>query len=1185
MSKVAKWIFPAAGGKDGIIGTAKAVVGIMTGNWGMIASGVAQVAGMGKKAQGQARQASVLQLTLGETPREAVLGQTCTGGSLVDVFNFGGQYKTDKVTRCVALADHAIDGIVGFYIDDTYYPWVGEGLQAAFSNKLSFHFRNASPTGHAPPQHVIENGGWVATDRMVGITHIWIDWYVDEKVWPQGHPAIRFVLRGLRAYDPRFDPQFGYSGPYPQTWEDRSSHRFTRNAKVLRYAYTRGIYAEGHHGDPNYLLIGRGLTAEEAPAAAVIADANLCDETVDGVPRYTVGGVISAAQPFIDVDGMFAAAMAGVIVQREGTVDVEAGQAKAAVVTITDDDLVVGEPVSFSRFLPDNDGGRINTVMGRYIEPALGFKDHSAPVRRSLEDIQADGGPREQTVSLPLVDEVKQADRIIEIQRLLGRLERRASIVLPPKYAGLEEGDWIAWQSQRRHGGATVRYRIEAYRQPETWRMYLTLREIASSVFGVPDPIEDHVIPPPAPIPLDALSLLNVTAEAITLPGETSTIPAIRFRWTAPVDAAVLAIRAEVRRVGETEAAPTRTEDVSTGELVTTNGVGADLALEVRLVPIGDPSRPVVPTTWTTVSTTPLVAGDTTNVGGRPVGQVVQSLDEVLLDVQALEIEAGEIQTSQSQLRAVMQGQGSLLNNPSFWGAGRVNGFPEGWRDWIGASIGYTVVGGQVSDKAIRFEVPADIDLGHATNVFLPEDSGGPHVMELILTLEAGQLEGAGMLVQTFSADAAVQYDGFTISAGLDRDATDQIVGSGQVGRTYTFTKLVQFNPATRLAIVYMMPAWGGLHGQLRPAKTVRFQHISIRKATASEVAEGRALGLDPTALSARNASHDGTLADVNGKLQAWSQKRVIAGQAQAFAQMMALDDNGVTTSSVLFGAKEIGLFNQIGNDEWVKALSLVNGNATVSGNLGVGGRITLGNGTLWDIAVRSQSFLRGDGEVIDFGGANIGVPTFRFRMDNLLPLNVAAGESYDLQLKNLTGAGAMVWAKISVPGAPSAQSLAGPGTSPGTGPTRQLVKTPKPDSVDGRYEISIEGGYRFTVPPRTGGQDYSGSITCGVYSRQAGVWTRVGSMTASWESFEDNPGSTPIQITAPWWITGVIQMGSDIEAFGASIESSTGPGIGKLVTLSSLGPINWNAPGAAAGTRSALAPGTKTTIDITPQG
>ncbi|MBD3831855.1 MAG: hypothetical protein IE910_00670 [Brevundimonas sp.] len=1182
MSKVAKWIFPAAGGKDGIIGTAKAVVGIMTGNWGMIASGVAQVAGMGKKAQGQARQASVLQLTLGETPREAIFGQTCTGGSLVDVFNFGGQYKTDKVTRCVALADHAIDGIVGFYIDETYYPWVGEGLQAAFSNKLSFHFRNASPTGHAPPQHVMENGGWVATDRMVGITHMWIDWYVDEKVWPQGHPAIRFVLRGLRAYDPRFDPQFGYSGPNPQTWEDRSSHRFTRNAKVLRYAYTRGIYAEGHHGDPNYLLIGRGLTAEEAPPAAVIADANLCDEIVDGVPRYTVGGVISAAQPFIDVDGMFAAAMAGVIVQREGTVDVEAGQAKAVVVTITDDDLVGGEPVSFSRFLPDNDGGRINTVMGRYIEPALGFKDHSAPVRRSLEDIQADGGPREQTVSLPLVDEVKQADRIIEIQRMLGRLERRASIVLPPKFAGLEEGDWIAWQSQRRHGGATVRYRIETYRQPETWRMYLTLREIASSVFGVPDPIEDHVIPPPAPIPLDALSLLDVTAEAITLPGETSTLPAIRFRWTAPVDVAVLAIRAEVRRVGETEAAPTRTEDVNTGELVTTNGVGADLALEVRLVPIGHPSRPVVPTTWATVATTPLIAGDTTHVGGRPVGQVVQSLDEVLLDVQALEIEAGEIQTSQSQLRAVMQGQGSLLSNPSFWGAGRVNDFPEGWGDWIGASIGYTVVGGQVSDKAIRFEVPAETDLGHRAFVTMPEPAGGSYVLELIVTLEGGALEGAGMYVETFNALG--KSGDAMISAGLDADLAGQVRGSGEAGRTYIYAKLVEFSPATQLVIVYMMPAWGGLHGQLRPAKTVVFHHVSVRKATAEEVAAGKALGLDPTALSARNASHDGALADVNGKLQAWSQKRVIAGQAQAFAQMMALDDNGVPTSSVRFGAGEVGLWNQIGGeDQWVEVLTLQGGNGRFSGNLSVASGIYLGNGTVWSVALRPQTFVLGDGETISFGGANIGIPTYEFMRDNLLPL--AAGESYDLQIKNLTAAGGTVWAKISIPGTPAAQSLAGPGTAPGSGPTRQNVKTPKPDAANGNYTITLSGTYAFTIFKQTQFQDYEGSVTVGLFVRKAGVWSRVGALTASWYTNTDNPSSVNRVEIVPWTVTNTVQMGDSIEAFGATIESSSGPFAGRSVGLLSLGPIDWSSQGSASGTKSALASGAKTSIKITPQG
>ena len=631
MSKVAKWIFPAAGGKDGIVGTAKAVVGFMTGNAGLVMDGFRQVAGMGRKGDAQARQASILTLTLGETPREAVLGRVCTAGSLVDVFNFGGQYGTDKVTRCVALADHAIDGIEGFYVNEVYYPWVGEGQQAAFSNKLSFHFRNASPDGYEPPLHVQQNGGWTATDRLCGVTHIWIDWYVDDKIWPQGHPELRFVLRGLRVYDPRFDPQFGYTGPNPQTWADRSSHRFSRNAKLLRYAYTRGIFAEGHHGDPAYLLIGRGLSEEEAPADRVIADANLCDELVDGVARYCADGVISASQPFIEVDGMFAAAMAGQIVQREGTVDVEAGQAKAVVATITDADLVTGEKVGFSRFLGDQDGGRLNTFIGRYIEPLLGWKDHSAPVLRDLNDIQADGGPRETTLPLALVTEVKQSLRVTEIARRLARLERRGNIVLPPRFAGLEEGDWIAWQSARRHKGATVRYRIEAYRQPENWRLYLTLREIASSAYGVPDPVGTVVTPPPAPTPIDALALSGVTAEAITLPGEDSALPAVRLRWDAPVDAAVLAIRAEVRRVGETEIASTRTEAVNDGIMVATNGVAPKASLECRLVPIGDPSRPVLPSNWITVSTSGVVAGDL-----GPGSPVVKRIDDIVVDVQGL---------------------------------------------------------------------------------------------------------------------------------------------------------------------------------------------------------------------------------------------------------------------------------------------------------------------------------------------------------------------------------------------------------------------------------------------------------------------------------------------------------------------------------------------------------------------
>ena len=615
----------------GFTGTAAAVATFVintalyaAGSWAL--GKAAQALGMNKSAVAE-RQAQVTSLSLGETPRELVIGIACTGGTLVDAFNFGGEYGTGTTTRCIALADHEVDALVGYYVDDQYYAWSGDGVQPGFGGRLSIEFKNARVDGWDAPLHVRQNGGWTLADRMVGITHVWIDTRFDDKVWTQGHPRFRFVLRGLKAYDARKDAALGYTGPNPHVWGDPSTYQFTQNAAVLRYAFQRGIYATGRHGQPEHLLSGRGLSAEEAPPERVIAAANVCDEVVDGEPRYRANGVISTAQTFIEVEEMFAAAMAGVIVSREGGVEVEPGQAKAAVVTITDADLVSGEAVSFSEFLPDTEGGRINTVVPRYVEPAQSWKDHGGPPRRVLVDIQEDGAPREMTLPLMLVTSGKQADRCAEIARLKARLERRATIVLPAEYGEIEEGDWIAWQSARYHDGATVRYRVTSFSLDEKWRMRLTLEEIASSVYGVPDPLEDKSEPPPPPVPVDALELFGVTAEAVTLAGATSAIPAIRYHWDA-VDDAVVQIRAEVRKVGETTAASLMTDDVDAGELVMTNGVTPDQVLECRLTPIAASStRPVVPSNWITVSTTTVKAGD---INGDAPG-----LNQIKADIEA----------------------------------------------------------------------------------------------------------------------------------------------------------------------------------------------------------------------------------------------------------------------------------------------------------------------------------------------------------------------------------------------------------------------------------------------------------------------------------------------------------------------------------------------------------------------
>src|SRR3546814_7293269 len=84
---------------------------------------------------------------------------------------------------------------------------------------------------------------------------------------------------------------------------------------------------------------------------------------------------------------------------------------------------------------------------------------------------------------LGFVTWVKQAGRVAEVARRFGRLRGRAEVTLPPRFAFIEEGDWVGWQSDRRFGGATMTFRVESWGSNEAWHHSLRLRQISASVF------------------------------------------------------------------------------------------------------------------------------------------------------------------------------------------------------------------------------------------------------------------------------------------------------------------------------------------------------------------------------------------------------------------------------------------------------------------------------------------------------------------------------------------------------------------------------------------------------------------------------------------------------------------------------------------------------------------------------
>jgi hypothetical protein len=550
MSKVVSFVMdPIAsiiGGKTGqaISGATKIVAGAVTGNFQLVAIGLSQMAS--GLTRSPARQASGTSLSIGEASREAVFGEAVVGGSLSDCFNYGGKYGTDWEVLIITLADHLCEGLVGFFVKDKYVAFTGDGMVQGYKNQLQVFFRPGTEN-QALPAIVTQYGpGWTPNDNGAGVCYVVVGYKADEAdakdpVWTSGRPTFRWRLKGAKCYQARKDSSVGGSGAH--RWDNPATWEWSENPIDCRYNWARGIFACNRVNDPNMLLVGRGLTAIEAPPANVFARANLCDELVNGEPRYRVGGFVRSLESYLETEDMFASACAGIIVQPEGCVEIDPGQAKVPVVAITDDDFVIGSTVEYSDCPSEADREWVNTVIARYVEPAQNWVDHAAPILRANVDVVADGRPREETLGLALVHWAKQAQRVGEIRRRLGRLHRRAAFTLGPRFCELEEGDWLAWTSPRRFAGSRA-FRIEAFRQSEKRQTSLRVREIHSTVYTegafAPDgATAQQPVPPPA-IGQPAANAWAVAAQLLASAG--GSIPALVVTGAAddPYAAAII---------------------------------------------------------------------------------------------------------------------------------------------------------------------------------------------------------------------------------------------------------------------------------------------------------------------------------------------------------------------------------------------------------------------------------------------------------------------------------------------------------------------------------------------------------------------------------------------------------------------------------------------------------------------
>ena len=278
------------------------------------------------------------------------------------------------------------------------------------------------------------------------------------------------------------------------------------------------------------------------------------------------------------------------------------------------------------------------------------------------------------------------------------------------------------------------------------------------------------------------------------------------------------------------------------------------------------------------------VSGDTAHIGGRPTPVVVQQLDDILIDVDGLAVDVGEVVEGVREVRSLVASSGypSMNPNPVFGKAWNSGQFPPDWQDWATGWDNNRVAGIE-SQNGFQISVPAVGTVAQAARgLFQPNGAGtlgtaqgeAYYVQELTIRLDAGSLLGAGSHLQFYDAAGAI-IGSTNVNCAADKPLGQLPPGDGVVGQVYRYSKLFKTPHGTRTLVPYAMAFWEGYWNVAPVAKTVTITKCLIRPADAGEIESGEARGSFPSVVARLSneeitrASETASLATRSAKLEA----------------------------------------------------------------------------------------------------------------------------------------------------------------------------------------------------------------------------------------------------------------------------------------------------------------------------
>ncbi|WP_309086472.1 phage tail protein, partial [Chelativorans sp.] len=562
-----------------------------------------------------------------DTPRQVACGLVGIAGHDCHVNTYGGDNK--YLQWVFQLSDFPSDGLSRVAVNgewvalDPADPDPEKGWKVTsgeYSGKLWIKFYDGTQTAADP--NLVEEANppdrWTANHIGVGITYVVVSGTYDAEK-SLGMPEMFFEFRGARLYDWRKDSTVGGSGPH--RWGQYSTYEFTENPAVMDYNYRRGF---SWNGD---MFCGMQMDPADLPLDKYTLAANICSESVNGEPRYRCSIMLDCMATHRDNIEALMKSCGGTVVNAVDGAWPIVGAAQPVLATITDDDLVVGEPVVFQKFR--SMGELANSIAGTHPDPERLWSMVGYDTAISPAAIVVDRRTRDVPMDFPTVRSARQAKYLASIYLKENRLEATGEITLRPRWQTLKAGDWIRWNSARYGDRTFIAVETTLYsldsRGPRNKR--LVLQERSASIYdGVTPPAIVVPYPPGKPVYLHEVE--NFQLAPVTAGSGDKLMPAILATWNTITDVTVIGV--DIRYWPTNDPAniilhPTTPADEENALLTAGVVSSTEFAVQTRLVT--SPERPV---SWSAPETITTLDQRYTDIYPIDIGQLQNDVKDLL---------------------------------------------------------------------------------------------------------------------------------------------------------------------------------------------------------------------------------------------------------------------------------------------------------------------------------------------------------------------------------------------------------------------------------------------------------------------------------------------------------------------------------------------------------------------------